>query len=115
LYVSEPDNNPLLVETKMDWQSGITGRIFVEEKTLRNTKAHKVIIGRLILDTFDTKTLIALYDAREKIKRLDGSYFEQYVYKHVNGGDQPDNKGMLLDWKVCKEHSPRRFGGWLKN
>jgi len=105
LYVGEPNNNPLLVETKMDWQSGITGRTFVEEKTLRNTKAHKVIIGRLLLDVFDTKTLIALYDAKSKTRRYDGSSFDQYVYKHVSGGDQANNMGMLLDWKACKEHS----------
>jgi hypothetical protein len=105
LYVGQPDNSPLLVETKMDWQSGITGRIFVEEKTLRNTKASKFIVGRLLLDVFDTKTLIALYDAKDRIRNLDGGYFEQYVYKHTTGGDQANNMGMLLDWKVCKEHS----------
>ena len=89
----------------MDWQSGITGRVFVEEKTLRNTKASKVVIGRLVLDTFDTKSLIALYDAKSRIRNLDGSSFEQYVFKHVSGGDQQGNMGMLLDWKACKEHS----------
>ena len=99
------DADPLLLEVKMDWASGITGRTFIEEKSLRNTKAHKFVIGRLILDVFDTKTLLALYDAKSTIRNIDGSSFQQYVFKHVSGGDQPGNTGMLLDWKACKEHS----------
>jgi hypothetical protein len=89
----------------MDWQSGITGRVFIEEKTLRNTKASKVVIGRLLLDVFDVERLKALYNAKDRISRGDGTFAEQYRFKHLVGGDQADNRGMLLDWRVCKENS----------
>ena len=48
----------------MDWASGLTGRVFIEEKTLRNTRAHKFIIGRLLLDVFDTERLRQMYDEK---------------------------------------------------
>jgi hypothetical protein len=55
-----PQGQETFFEAKMDWQSGITGRVFVEEKTLRNTKADKVIIGRLLLDVFEPLAKTAL-------------------------------------------------------
>jgi hypothetical protein len=89
----------------MDWASGITGRVFIEEKTLRNTKAHKVVIGRLVLDVFDTEHLIKMYDERLTEHLWDGKQWQTDKYRKVIGGDQANNKGMLLDWKVCKENS----------
>jgi len=80
----------------MDWTSAISGNIFVEEKTLNNTKAQKMAFGRLFIDVFDTDTLRQLYGAR------NGGV---YAYKHVSGGDQADNRGMLLDWRACRQYS----------
>jgi len=80
----------------MDWQSGITGNIFVEEKTLNNTKAQKITFGRLFIDVFETDRLRAMYAAQ------NGKLF---AYKHVIGGDQVNNRGMLLDWRACKDNS----------
>jgi hypothetical protein len=91
----------------MDWQSGITGRVFIEEKTLRNTKASKIVTGRLLLDVFDVERLKVLYNAKDRTPRRDGTFAEQYRFKHLVGGDQADNRGMLLDWRVCKENSQR--------
>jgi hypothetical protein len=104
LYTGQPED-PLLWEFKMDWLSAITGNVFVEEKTLRNTKAHKVAIGRLFIDVFDTAKLIELYNAKNRTRRPDGSFSETYLYKHLVGGDQANNRGMLLDWKTVKENS----------
>lgn len=95
LYTGQP-NNPTLWELKMDWQSGITGNIFVEEKTLRNTKAHKIAYGRLLIDVFDRERLIEMYN------RKAGKI---HAFRHVVGGDQQGNMGMLLGWKACKENS----------
>ncbi len=95
----------VLFEAKMDFQSAFTSNVFIEEKTLRNTKAHKMVIGRLILDTFDIPHLIELYNAKNRTRRPDGTFAEQYVHKHLCGGDQANNRGMLLDWKTCKENS----------
>ena len=80
----------------MDWASAITGSLFVEEKTLNNTKASKMAFGRLFIDVFDTDTLRQMYIARNG---------KLYAYKHIIGGDQADNRGMLLDWRACKENS----------
>lgn len=105
IYTGQPEDNPLLWEFKMDWMSAITGNVFIEEKTLRNTKAHKMAIGRLFIDVFDTQRLIELYSLKNRIPRGDGTFSEQYVYKHLIGGDQANNRGMLLDWKTIKANS----------
>jgi hypothetical protein len=89
----------------MDWLSGITGNTFIEEKTLRNTKAHKMIVGRLLLDSFDMAHLREQYNAKNRVSRGDGTFAEQYRYKHLCGGDQADNRGMLLDWRTVKAES----------
>ena len=104
LYTGQPQD-PLLWEFKMDWLSAITGNVFIEEKTLRNTKADKMAIGRLYIDVFETAKLKELFNAKNRIRRPDGTYSEQFVHKHLVGGDQVTNMGMLLDWKTCKEHS----------
>jgi hypothetical protein len=82
----------------MDWQSGITGRVFIEEKTLRNTKSDKFVIGRLLLDVFDTERLRQMYAEKVPNSGLD-------KYRKVVGGDQANNRAMLLDWKTCKDNS----------
>jgi hypothetical protein len=64
-----------------------------------------MIVGRLLLDVFDVEHLRTLYNAKTRIARGDGSFAEQYLYKHVTGGDQANNMGMLLDWRACKENS----------
>ena len=86
----------------MDWLSAFTKNIFLEEKTLRNTKADKFAIGLLYIHTFDTKQLIELYDAKQRVRRADGTFSEQYLYKHAAGGDQAGNMGMLLPREVTK-------------
>lgn len=103
IYVGNPEDNPLLLEAKMDWASGITGRIFIEEKTLRNTKAHKFVIGRLLLDVFDTERLRQMYDEKLPVANKWDGQFDKY--KKVVGGDQANNKGMLLGWQDCKANS----------
>ncbi len=80
----------------MDWASAVTGNIFVEGKTLNNTKASKMAFGRLFIDVFDTDKLRDMYMARNG---------KLYAYKHIIGGDQANNRGMLLDWRTCKENS----------
>lgn len=96
IYIGQPENDPILLEVKLDWLSAITGNLFIEEKTLRNTHAHKIAYGRLFIDVFDTEKLRQMYALRNS---------QFYAYKHVIGGDQPDNRGMLLDWKACKANS----------
>ncbi len=100
-----PQGTETFFEVKMDWMSGLTGRTFIEEKTLRNTKAGKMIVGRLLLDVFEMERLKALYNAKNRVQRGDGSFAEQYVHRHVAGGDQPGNMGMLLDWRTAKAES----------
>jgi len=95
IYTGQP-HNPLLWEIKMDWLSAITGNLFVEEKTLNNTKAHKIAYGRLFIDVFDTDRLRQMYEAFDH---------GVYKYRHVIGGDQANNRGMLLGWKDCKDNS----------
>ena len=95
LYTGQPDEATLF-ELKMDWQSGITGNIFVEEKALYNSKADKFVYGRLFLDVFDRQRLIEMYQAREQ---------GMHVYKRVTGGDQAHNSGMILNWRAVKENS----------
>ena len=96
LYLGQPEAATLF-EAKMDWGSGITGNIFVEEKALANTKASKIVYGRLLIDVFDRTRLVEMYNAR-----CQG----MHVYKHViTGGDQAHNPGMLLNWKDCKANS----------
>ena len=87
-------------EAKMDWMAGITGNYFIEGKSLRDTKADKFIIARPWITVFDTAQLIALYNAKNRVRRSDGSMGEQYHYKHVSGGDQEQNEGVLVP---CKE------------
>jgi hypothetical protein len=86
----------------MDWVSAFSKNLFIEEKTLRNTKADKFAIGLLYIHTFDTKELIDLYNAKQKVRRADGTFAEQYLYKHVAGGDQAGNIGMLLPREITK-------------
>ena len=88
--------------------SALTGNIFVEEKTLQNTKADKMVFARLFLNVFDTE-------------RLKAMYAEQghgiYRYKHVVGGDQANNRGMLLRGDDIKTNSEPwySFKNRLKN
>jgi hypothetical protein len=77
----------------MDWMSAFTKNIFIEEKTLHNTKAQKMAIGLLYVHTFDVEKLRELYEARKA---------GIYLYKHVVGGDQADNRGMLLPREITK-------------
>jgi hypothetical protein len=104
LYTGQPEA-PLLWEFKMDWLSAITGNVFVEEKALRNTLAHKIAVARLFIDVFDADRLRQLYEAKNRVRRADGGFSEQYLYKHLVGGDQANNIGMLLDWKTVKANS----------
>jgi hypothetical protein len=108
IYVGQPSAPLLLLETKMDWHSGLTGNIFIEEKTLRNTKANRILYGRLILDVFDTDRLRQMYEERLENPTWDDrrAAWQMYRYKHVStGGDQANNPGMLLGWKDVKENS----------
>lgn len=84
----------------MDWMAGITGNLFLEGKTLRNTKAQKFIIARPWITVFDTAQLRAFYDAKNRLRRDDGTFAEQYHYKHVQGGDQANNEGVIVP---CRE------------
>ena len=86
----------------MDWMSAFTKNIFIEEKTLRNTKAEKFAIGLLYVHTFDTAKLLELYNSMQRVRRADGTFAEQYVYKHVAGGDQAGNMGILLPREITK-------------
>jgi len=105
IYVGQPEDNPLLLEVKMDWGSAFTGNIFVEEKAIRNSKAHKFVYGRLFLNVFDRQHLLEMYHAKQRTRRADGSYMERDLYRHLTGGDQASNRGMLLDWKTVKANS----------
>lgn len=80
----------------MDWQSAISGNIFVEEKALRNTKSDKIAYGRLFIDVFERERLIEMYN--RKAGKLP-------AFRHVVGGDQAGNMGILLDWRACKDNS----------
>src|SRR5664280_1318711 len=60
----------------------------VREKTLEtggNSDYLEVVlrhaIGLLYVHTFDTKELVDLYNAKQKVRRADGTFAEQYLYK----------------------------------
>ena len=89
----------------MDWGSAFTGNIFVEEKSIKNSQAHKFVYGRLFLDVFDRQRLLEMYHAKQRTRRADGSFMETDLYRHLTGGDQASNRGMLLDWKTVKANS----------
>ena len=89
----------------MDWGSAFSGNIFVEEKALKNSRAHKFVYGRLFLDVFDRQHLLEMYHAKQRTRRPDGSYMETDLYRHLTGGDQANNRGMLLTWKDVKDNS----------
>lgn len=99
LYTGQPEDATLW-EAKMDWLSGITGNYFIEGKSLENTKAQKFIIARPWITVFHTDQLRALYNAKNRVRRDDGTFAEQYHYKHVQGGDQASNEGVIVP---CKE------------
>jgi hypothetical protein len=88
--------------------SALTGNIFVEEKTLANTKADKIVYARLFLNVFETERLKAMYTTQAR---------GMYQYKHVTGGDQADNRGMLLRFDDIKANSEPwySFRNRLKN
>ena len=77
----------------MDWMSGLTGNLFVERKALYNTKADKILYGRIFLTVFETERLRAMYEAQSN---------GMYMYRHVIGGDQANNRGMLLKFDDLK-------------
>jgi hypothetical protein len=52
--------------------------------------------GRLFIDVFDTDRLRAMYNAKAH---------EIYLHKHVVGGDQADNRGMLLPYQAIRDNS----------
>jgi hypothetical protein len=104
-FYAGPQGSEMFFEAKMDFQSAFTGRIFVEEKAIRNSKAHKFVYGRLFLDVFDRQHLLEMYHAKQRTRRADGSYMERDLYRHLTGGDQVSNRGMLLDWKTVKANS----------
>ncbi|MGE5646414.1 MAG: hypothetical protein ACM336_11545 [Acidobacteriota bacterium] len=85
IYVGQPEDNPLLLEVKMDWGSAFSGNIFVEEKALKNSKAHKFVYGRLFLDVFDRQNLLEMDHAKQRTRRADGSFMETDLYRHLNG------------------------------
>lgn len=91
-----PQGQETFFEAKLDWASAFTGNIFVEEKSLRNSKADKFIYGRLLLNVFDRLRLLEMYEAREH---------GVHLFRHVVGGDQANNRGMLLPYKAVKENS----------
>lgn len=95
-----PQGKETFFEVKMDFLSAITSNYFLEGKTLRNTKADKFIIARPWITVFDTERLREFYNAKNRVHREDGSFAEQYQYRHVVGGDQADNEGVIVP---CKE------------
>jgi hypothetical protein len=52
LYIGQLGAETLFA-VKMHWMGAFTRNIFIEEKTLRNTKAQKMAIGLLYVHTFD--------------------------------------------------------------
>lgn len=100
-YTGQPGTETFWA-AKMDWMSCFTKNLFIEERTLRNTKADKFAIGLLYVHTFDTKELPDLYNVKQKVRCTDGTFAEQYLYKHVAGGDQAANMGTLLPREVAK-------------
>lgn len=101
LYTGSPEN-PLLWELKMDWLAGITGNYFFERKSIFNTKAQKFLVARPWITVFDTEQVRAFYEAKLANPTWDEgrSQWQKYLYKHVSGGDQADNEGVLVP---CRE------------
>jgi hypothetical protein len=80
--------------------AGLTGNYFFERRALYNTKADKFIVARPWITVFDTKQVRDFFEAKNRVARGDGTFAEQYYFKHVIGGDQATNEGVLVS---CKE------------
>lgn len=106
IYAGRPDAETFL-EIKMDWASGISGNIFVEQKTLKNTLAQKMVFGRLIIDVFDTDKLRQMYGEKlaQPIFNERKGEWQMDKYRKIIGGEQANNRGMLLSWRDCKDNS----------
>lgn len=95
-----PKNAETFYEVKMDWLAALSGNFFFEKKAIYNTKADKFIVARPWITVFDTQRIREFFEAKNRVRRLDGTYSEQPLYKHVQGGDQAGNEGVLVP---CKE------------
>lgn len=90
-----------LIDVKCDHQAYESGNLFIEKASLDHTSASTFIYCVLRPDGlyFSWLPVVALknaYDAKNEARRGDGSTYQQYTYKHVQGGDQATNEGILL-------------------
>lgn len=95
-------------DVKADYFSGSTRRIFIEAASLQHTKSDRFAYFITTPYGFDIRIftvsqLIELYNAKVKANRGDGTFAEQYLYKHQAAGDQPDNVGAFIPLDVVKQ------------
>jgi len=95
-------------DCKADWMSWQTGNICVEADSLVHTRSVKFAYilpnpSGLYVHVFDTKDLITLYNAQNRLPRGDGSFYPQYLYPHKRVGDQAENDAVLLPKDITNE------------
>lgn len=101
-------------DVKADSIAPVTKRIFVERKSLQKTRSKRFCYWipspyGYDMYIFLVSQLIELYNAKQTIRRPDGSVWERWLYQHGVAGDQPDNEGVFIPMDVVKKEALRPY------
>jgi hypothetical protein len=101
-----PEDVWQLTDVKVDWETQRTGNIFVEYNALLHTRSQTFVYfilrpDGIYISCLPVQKLWEAYHLKDELPRGDGTFYEQYRYKHVHGGDQADNQGILLPTSVA--------------
>lgn len=107
------------VDVKCDWEAQHSGNIFVEGKSLLHTSsetfAYFVIRpDGIFINCLPVLSLKQAFVAEENVNRGDGTFMTRKKYRHVTGGDQADNLGILLPSQDALRLG-KPFGEWVKS
>jgi hypothetical protein len=94
-------------DVKTDFYSARSKRIFVERASLEHTHASRFAYFLptpygFEIRIFAHQQLIDYYNAKNKVRRGDGTFFETYVYPHGVAGDQANNDGVFIGMEMVK-------------
>ena len=97
----------VLHDVKTDFIAARTKRIFVERASLEHTESSYFDYWMLTPYGFDVRVftraqLIGYYNAKNRVRRGDGTFFETYRYAHGIAGDQAGNDGVFVPMEVVK-------------